>query len=151
MAKNILLARPHPFIVSEMKPFFENAGYEVSKLESSHHLNNNARNSIGAAISLEVTSSVPESAEEIFVQLRLSSPRVPVLFAAISPLNTLRSSLERLAKIAGIQATILEIDESNAVSPALGLPDTFLYFSKDDLIDQAKKEIALTMLKRHFR
>ncbi len=151
MAKNILLARPHPFIVSEMKPFLEHAGYEVSKLENSQHLSNHARNSIGAVISLAVTSAIPESAEEIFVQLRLSAPRVPVLFAAISPLSTLRASLERLAKIAGIQATILEINASNAASPALGLPDTFLYFSKDDLIDETKKEIALTMLKRHFR
>lgn len=150
MAKNILFARPHPFIVSEMTAFLENVGYEVSKLESSQHLNNNARNSFDAVISLAVTSSAPESAKQIFVKLRLSMPRVPVLFATISPLNTLRASLERLAKIAGIQAPIPEIDTSNAASPVLGLPDTFLYLSKDDLIDQTKKEIALTMLKRHF-
>ena len=34
MLKSILLARPHPFIVSEMKPFLEANGFFITKLES---------------------------------------------------------------------------------------------------------------------
>lgn len=151
MSKNILLARPHPFIVSEMKPFLESAGYGVSKLEDSQQIGDRAKNSVGSVISLAVSSSVPESAEDIFAQLRHAAPSLPVLFAAMSPLSTLRASLERLAKMAGVHAIILGIDAANATSTALGHPDTFLYFSKDDLVDERKKAIALTMLKRHFR
>lgn len=34
MPKNVLLARPHSFIVSEMKPFLEQNGYVPKKLET---------------------------------------------------------------------------------------------------------------------
>lgn len=34
MAKPVLLARPHPFIVSAMKPFLEQNGYVPNKLNA---------------------------------------------------------------------------------------------------------------------
>jgi|GEM_PF-5933262 hypothetical protein len=33
MAKSVLLARPHQFIVTEMTPFLAQAGYNISKLK----------------------------------------------------------------------------------------------------------------------
>lgn len=90
MNKTVLLARPHPFIVAEMKPFLEQSGYNAVKPEKLDDMASIARSSAGAAISL-------------------------------------------------------------AVSSALGKPETFLYISKDDLADAARRAIASRMVRRHFR
>lgn len=150
MAKRLLLARPHPFIVSEMKPFLEMAGYQVHKLEDQTELPGNARSSVGAIISLAVTSSISASAEEIFLQLRQATPHLPVLFAAMSPLEKLQVSLERIAKNAGITAHILGLEATDTSNQLCGLPTTFLFISKDDLLDGERRKLALNAVKRHF-
>lgn len=150
MAKTVLLARPHPFIVSEMKPFLEQGGYEAIKIEALTDLAAKAKLGRGVVISFAVSSSVGESADDVFVQLRQGAPRIPVLFAALLPLDKYKSSLERVAKLAGIQATILGVAAENENALALGKPDTFLYVSKDDLADAPRRAIALKMVQRHF-
>lgn len=151
MTKTVLLARPHPFIVAEMKPLLEYSGYAAAKLENLADLATQARSSAGVVISLAVSSSVGESAAEVFTQIRQGVPRVPVLFAAMLPLDKIQSSLERLAKHAGVQATILGVAAGNENAAALGKPETFLYISKDDLTDTTRRAIASRMVQRHFR
>lgn len=151
MTKTVLLARPHPFIVAEMKPFLEHSGYVAAKLENLADLAAQARGSAGVVISLAVSSSLGESAAEIFSRLRQSASRAPVLFAAMLGFDKSKGSLERLAKNACIQATILGVAAGNENAAALGKPDTFLYISKDDLADPTQRAIALQMVQRHFR
>jgi hypothetical protein len=62
MSKSILLARPHPFIVEEMRPLLEQSGYGVTKLERLADLPALAKNCSGAVISLALASPIPESA-----------------------------------------------------------------------------------------
>lgn len=83
MTKTVLLARPHPFIVAEMKPFLEHCGSAAAKLENMADLSMRSTSYAGAVISLAVSSSVGESAAEVFTRLRQDAPRVPVLFAAM--------------------------------------------------------------------
>jgi len=151
MTKTVLLARPHPFIVAEMKPFLEHGGYAVAKLENQTNLATQARSSAGVVISLAVSSSAGESADDVFTRLRQGAPRIPVLFAAMLALDKIQSSLELLAKKAGVQATILGVAAGNENAAALGKPETFLYISKDDLADTARRAIASRMVQRHFR
>ncbi|NMM36938.1 MAG: hypothetical protein HHJ09_05390 [Glaciimonas sp.] len=151
MAKSVLLARPHPFIAAEMKPLLEQCGYAAVKLENLADLTVQAKNSAGVVISLAVSSSLGETAADVFTRLRQGVPRIPVLFAAMLPLDKAQSSLERLAKQAGVQATILGVAAGNANAAALGNPNTFLYISKDDLADPARRAIASRMVQRHFR
>lgn len=151
MAKTVLLARPHPFIVAEMKPFLEHSGYLAAKLESLADLATQARSSAGVVISLAVSSSLGETAAEVFTRLRQAAPRAPVLFAAMLGFDKSQDSLERLAKNAGIQATILGVATGNENVAALGKSDTFLYISKDDLADTTRRAIASRMVQRHFR
>ncbi len=66
MSKAVLLARPHPIIIKEMKPFFELNGFSPRKMDSLTDLNANSVNVSGAIISLAVSSSIEESAEEVF-------------------------------------------------------------------------------------
>lgn len=149
MAKTVLLARPHPFIVAEMKPFLEHSGYLAAKLESLADLAAQARSSAGVVISLAVSSSLGETAAEVFTRLRQAAPRAPVLFAAMLGFDKSQDSLER--KNAGIHATILGVATGNESAAALGKPDTFLYISKDDLADATRRAIASRMVQRHFR
>ena len=151
MARTVLLARPHPFIVSEMKPFLEQNGYSPQKLDSLADMAAGVAGASGAIISLAVVSSVGESAEAVFTELRKSAPRLPVLFASIIDFAAAKSTMERLAKNAGITGTILGIDSASESNPALGKPDTFLFLNKDDLISAEKRALATRIIKRHFR
>ncbi|MDZ7863965.1 hypothetical protein [Acidovorax sp.] len=149
MSKNILLARPHPFIVAEMKPFLEENGYTLAKLEVISNMATLAPKAGGAVISMALSSSIPESAEEVFQQLRQSAPAVPVVFASMLSLDMARPGLERMAALCRVNASIAGIDNEGTVSQ-WGRPDTFLYFSKDDLAIPARRAIAARILKRHF-
>jgi DNA-binding NarL/FixJ family response regulator len=151
MSKNILLARPHPFIVSEMKPFLEHAGYTTTKLDSLQALPEEGINDAGAVISLAVSSSTGASAVETFARLRRVAPHVPVMFASMLEFVDSRSGLERLAENAGVKATLLGVAAGNDSTIALGKPGTFLYISKADLADPARRALASRMIQRHFR
>lgn len=151
MAKNILLARPHPFIVSEMKPFLEQNGYAPKKLDTLGDIPTSVVGTSGAIISLAVLSSVGESAETVFAELRKSARQLPVLFASMINFATAKSALERLAKNLSVQASILDISPANATHPGLGKPDTYLFLSKDDLVSPERRALAASIIKRHFR
>ncbi|MDX8379532.1 MAG: hypothetical protein R8K48_05740 [Gallionella sp.] len=151
MAKIVLLARPPPFIVSEMKPFLEQNGYVPKKLDSLTDVLAESAGASGAIISLAVVSSLGESAEDVFLKLRKSAPRLPVLFAALLDFSKMKSTLERLAKNAGIEITVLGIAAASESHAGLGLPTTFVYIGKDDLTTPARRELASRILRRHFR
>lgn len=151
MPKTVLLARPHPFIVAEMKPFLEENGFKTVKLENLDSLPAQAEGAAGAIISLAVSSSVGASADAVFQRLRKDAPSVPVLFASMLPLDQARPGLERIAKQAGLQANILGADAAPTADARLGRQETFLYFSKDDLASPEQRAKALRLLQRHFR
>lgn len=81
IAKNILLARPHGFIVSEMRPFLEKAGYAAIKLESLADLETGRERFAGAIISTAVVSSIGTTPAAVYAALRLKHPKAPILFA----------------------------------------------------------------------
>lgn len=151
MPKTVLIARPHTFIVSVMKPFLEECGYVTDKLEHINGLQTQASGAAGAVISLALSSSIAESAEDVFLKLRSTASRIPVLFAAMLTLEQARPALERIAKRAEVQATILGVDLASVMSVQLGRSDTFIYFSKDDLVTPERRTLATRLVQRHFR
>jgi len=150
MSKTVLIARPHTFIVSVMKPFLEEGGFGTDKLKHISALASQTSGIAGAVISLALSSSITESAEEVFLKLKSVAPRVPVLFAAMLSLAQARPALERIAKQAGIAATILGVDASSAAAQ-LGRQEAFLYVSKDDLTSPERRAITASLIHRHFR
>ncbi|MDP3672642.1 MAG: hypothetical protein WA191_17545 [Telluria sp.] len=150
MTRTVLLARPHPFIVAEMKPFLEHGGYASSKLESLTDLAVQAPGCVGAVISLAVSSSVGTSAGDVFTRLHQEFPRVPVLFASMLELDAIQGSLARIARNAGVQATIIGVASGNENAGALRKPGTFVYISKADLADPTRRAIAARIVQRHF-
>lgn len=151
MSKTVLIARPHTFIVSAMKPFLEEGGFGTDKLEHISGLSSQTAGISGAVISLALSSSITESAEEVFLKLKSAAPRVPVVFAAMLSFELARPALERIAKQAGIQATITGLDPTPVVAAQLGRPETFLYLSKDDLTSPERRAAAARLIQRHFR
>lgn len=151
MSKTILIARPHTFIVSVMKPFLEESGYVIDKLTHISALPTQSTGLAGAVISLALSSSIVESAEEVFLKLRSVTPRTPVLFASMLSLEQARPALERMAKQAGLAASILGVDATPAAATQLGRQETFLYVSKDDLTAPERRTMAARLIQRHFR
>lgn len=151
MPKSILLARPHTFIVAEMKPFLEDAGFSITKLENLGLLPVAVKGTSGAVISMAISSSIAESADMVFRQLKLTSPKTPVLFASMIGLDQARPALERIAKLVGMQATIVGVDSASDVTAQLGRQETFLYFNKDDLANPQRRVMATRLIQRHFR
>ncbi|MCI0492776.1 MAG: hypothetical protein L0Z07_07550 [Planctomycetes bacterium] len=148
--KFVLLARPHPFIVADMKPMLEQSGFTATALQKMADLSALARKSSGAVISLALTSPISETPESVFAKLRRSAPEIPVLFAGLPPLAKVSSKLAHLAKEAGIDAAILEIAAEHENSAQLGAPRTFLYVSAEDFSSGERKSLAARIIARHF-
>ncbi|MDT8383254.1 MAG: hypothetical protein RRB22_02465 [Gammaproteobacteria bacterium] len=148
--RQVLLARPHPFIVAEMLPLLTQGGYSAVKLERLADLPQQAKGAKGAVISLALASSIAESPEQVFAKLRRSAPSVPVLFAAMLDYSMVSRKLEDIAQHAGVRATIIDIEGAGKNPAALGKPQTFLYVSKDDLALPQRKALTARMILQHF-
>lgn len=150
MSPTVLLARPHTFIVSEMKPFLEEAGFKVSKAERVTELADLSRGCVGAVISLAVSSSMDASAEDVIKHLRQARPTLPLLFAALLPYAKAKESLERIGKQAGLSPKVLGLDDGGLNRSELGSPTGLLYLSKDDLAGPVTRQQAVLAIRRHF-
>ena len=148
--KPVLLARPHAFIVNEMRPFLEGAGYTPQRLESLDQLAAAlARPLRGAIISTAVTSSVNADAATVFQRVRAAAPRLPIVFAGMADWETMRTTAERAVK-AIVPSPSIQSPQSYRPAGSLDRDSTFLVLRKDDLIDAVLRESALRALRAHF-
>jgi len=150
MTTTVLLARPHPFIVSDMKPLLAQAGFSVSRPEAVADIAPLARQSTAAVISLAVTSPLNASAEEVFRLVREASPKTRLVFASLLPFERTVESIKHLAKAEGVNLQVVGLNASAQEEALLGKPDTCLYFSKEDLSSPQHRERALKLIARHF-
>lgn len=149
MSNIIILARPHPFIVSEMKPMLEQTGYTATKLEDINDLPDLLGPAQGAIISLAITSAITETAEEVLIKIRACSPDIPVLFAGLLDFDKASGVLENIAKNMGMAATILTLDTAINAHSVLGNANTLLYVSKDDLSDDSRRRLTQDLVRKH--
>lgn len=150
MTTSVLLARPHTFIVSDMKPFLEEAGFSVVKAEKTAELSDLSRGSAGAVISIAVSSSMEASPEEVIKVLRQARPTLPLLFAALLPYAKMKSSLERIGQQAGLKPQVLGLADLGVQGGEWGRPAGLLYLSKDDLAGSVTRQQAIQAVRRHF-
>ncbi|MCO6179529.1 hypothetical protein [Ciceribacter sp. RN22] len=149
MSRQVLLARPHPFIVGEMKPWLEQGGYSVKRPDHVDDLASHARACAGAVISLAVSSSIAASAADVVKIVRQANPSLPILFAALRPYSQIRPEIERLLQGLGIAGAVLGADQGTG-SLLPGGSKMFLYVSKDDLSDATRSSTARALLVKHF-
>lgn len=152
IAKKVLLARPHSFIVSEMRPFLERSGFAPAPLENLAALNAGSPGALsGAIISTAVLSSVGASADEVFAALRKKYPRVPVLFAGLTEFPMMKGVVERVVKALHPGAEVLPIETATESHPGLGRDNVFLVLRKEDLAPGEPAALAERILRKHFK
>lgn len=150
--KKVLLARPHSFIVSEMRPSLERAGFVPSALESLAALEAGGTGALsGAIISTAVLSSVGASADEVFVALRKRYPRLPVLFAGLTDFAMMKGVVGRIVQALHLGADVLPIAAATESHPGLGRDNVFLVLRKEDLAPGEPAALAERILRKHFK
>ncbi len=149
MDQSVLLARPHPFVVSSMAPFLTDAGFASLRLTSMADLPVLASRASGAVISLALVSELAATPGEVFTALRRAAPTLPVIFAALISFERAEPLLSQIARQAGVKASLAEAGAPDHEG-ALGHPDTFVYLAKEDLEDAARRRQALSVVRRHL-
>ena len=149
MSKTVLLARPHPFIVQEMKPLLEQCGYGVRKPDGPGDIDTQARGCDAAVISLALVSDIVVSAEDVTAAIHRVNPRVPLIFASLLPFQRAVSSVSGLLGKLGITAHVIGISSSNSTTLLNSAPSV-LYLAKDELSEAAKREQIKQLLRRHI-
>lgn len=148
MEKKVLLARPHTFIVSEMRPFLEKNGYQPLKLEDIGDFHSGKLGSFsGAIISTAVISSIPEKPAEVFAALRKNYPSLPVMFAGLTGFVSILPTLQNIVSTLHPGAIILPFNAKTEEHSRLGERDVFLFLNKEDISSPGGERI----LHRHFR
>lgn len=151
MSKTVILARPHPFIATEMRPLLQRLGYEAKKPEVLNDLDSMALGVNGAVVSLAISSPIGETAEAVVRRLDAISPRLPFIFTSMLPLDQAKQNLARLAQALQIPATIFGVEEAAANASKLGQRQTFVYLSKEDIADPARRGQTEKVILQHFR
>ena len=149
MSRTILLARPYPFLVDEMKPFLEEDGYHVHKAESDGS-GLDTPGYAGAVIALASLSEVNLDPGEVLARLRAADREMPVVFAGLLPLASYEPTLKRLAERHEIPARPLGIGPGSESDPEPGSPETFVYLQRADLNEPEQRSRALALIRRHF-
>ncbi|MGX5913967.1 hypothetical protein ACR0ST_04480 [Aliidiomarina sp. Khilg15.8] len=146
---SILLARPHPFIVSEMAPFLQEAGYAVSKLTNSKDLPQFAKTHDAAVISTALVSSISDTAEEIIQQLRQAKPRMPLILAGLLSADQAERGIKKLMKPYA-EAVTIYTTQSQSGDARLGQPQSVIYLNKDDFTDASRRAQLMKLFKAHI-
>ena len=150
MEKNVLLARPHPFIVADMKAFLTRNGYVPNPLSSLDQLSGHKGSIKGAVISTSVTSSVSESTEDVIKAIRTRYAHVPIVLATLIEFDAVVKTMERSITTALPGAKLLPVAAASEAQPALGKDNGLLVIRRGDLIDKTLSSIADRLLLRHF-
>ncbi|MBI1196266.1 MAG: hypothetical protein GC203_00210 [Phenylobacterium sp.] len=145
----VLLARPHPFIVAEMRPLLERLGYAPTPAAFETLSAGAAASAAGAIISTAISSTIPQTAADVFEALSRHAPAVPVVFAGLTDIAVARTVIERLAQAGGL--TVLGIAEAARDVGRLGRSGVVVYVAKDDITAADGAETVGRVLKTHFR
>lgn len=145
--RRVLLARPHAFIVDQMKPFLADAGFSPEAAKTLADVGARGTATRGAIISTAVVSSVAADAATVFAELRRTSPRLPVLFAGLTDLDMMKAAVLRIVRPLHPDAEVVGIDE--AEQARLGSANVFVVLRKEDLAP-GKVDTAISVLQRHF-
>ena len=146
--KRVLLARPHAFIVDEMKPFLLECGYTPVKVSSLDELQSAlAQPANSAVISTALSSSIGADAATVFARLRQTAPSLPVMFAGMADVATIRLTAGR---------AVAPVVTDAAFHEAAGWPmrfdrqREFLVLRKEDLTSAESRQRATRALRSLF-
>lgn len=146
--KRVLLARPHAFIVDEMKPFLLECGYTPVKVASLAELQSAlAQPAAGAVISTAVSSSIGADAATVFAALRQGAPALPVMFAGMADASTIRLTAGRAVALVVADAAF---HEAGGWPLRFDRQREFLVLRKEDLTSAEARQRAARALRSLF-
>ncbi|MDE2083129.1 MAG: hypothetical protein KGI90_17420 [Burkholderiales bacterium] len=149
--KRVLLARPHTFIVNEMRPFLAAAGYvpvgAASLEQLAEALGRPALQ--GAVISTALSSSINADAATVFRLIREKRPDLPVVFAGLADLDTVKVSALRAVKDQ-VPSPVIAGPAAYRPPAATERGSTFLVLRKEDIAAGHSQEAAMRALRAHF-
>jgi AmiR/NasT family two-component response regulator len=146
--KRVLLARPHAFIVSQMRPFLLDAGYTPVGVQDLVELDDQLVTPLkGAIISTAVTSTIDADASAVFRMVRQKQPRLPIVFAGMADAATMKVVAERA--VAEMVSGPIVVGPGGYRAGA-DRSSTFLILRKDDLLSAASIELATRALRSHL-
>lgn len=140
-----LLARPHDFVVHEMTRWMKELGVEPVRLSAVDELDAHAPGDVAVVvISTAVSSPVKASFDEVLAQTRRRFPAVPLMFAGLSKVASVRTGLA--SALASHRLSLAGIDEP----AAWGSSGLVLYVQDTDF--QPGRRAALTAAaSKHLR
>lgn len=148
--KRVLLARPHAFIINQMRPFLLEAGYTPVGAQSLDHLAQELVGTFhGAIISTAVSSAVNADAATVFRLVREKLPRLPIVFAGMADAATMKLSAERAVK-ALVSTPTIASPQDLGFATAADRTSTFLVLRKEDLMPGGSQEAAMRALRTLF-
>lgn len=137
----VLLARPHDFLVDDMRAWLTSLDVEPVRLGSLDELLRFEPAAVaGIVISSAVTSSVAGSPGAAWLAVRRQFPSRPVLIAGMASLSSARAGVS--SEFAG--ATLHAMSEQ----VAWGTPSVLLYVSRDEL--RARSAALAAVARLHF-
>lgn len=146
----VLLARPHAFIVNEMRPFLVEAGFSPVRIDSLEQLDQQLRvPAQGAIISTAVTSSLGADAAVVFRRVREWCPHMPVVFAGMADFATMEATVKRAVKDLCPAALVVGAAGFRLSRPS-DRASTFLVLRKEDLQHEALQQAAVSAIRSHF-
>jgi len=146
----VLLARPHAFIVNEMRPFLAEAGFTSVRIDSLEQLAQELRlPAKGAIISTAVSSSLGSDAATVFRQVREWGPNMPVVFAGMADFTTMQATVRRAVKDMCPAAQVVGV-AGFRLSRLSDRTSTFLVLRKEDLQQGPNHEAAIEAVRSHL-
>lgn len=141
MARNVLLARPHPFVVTQMQLLVSKAGMVPYRLHSSSGQEQKGYEPLcGAVISAAVAAESPLSLVEAWGWVRDRYPALPVVFSALAGYHVIVPKLRReLSLPAEVEIAGMQTDVKTHA--AVGTDKLLLFVTDTDLATQPGKVI----------
>ncbi len=148
--KRVLLARPHAFIVTEMRLFLIEAGYVPVRVEDLAQLGSELGASLqGAVISTAVTSTMDADAATVFRVIRQAQPGLPVVFAGMADFDTMKAVTQRAVSALVPSPTVAGPRDFRAAGGA-AKASNFLVLRKPDLQAGAAHDASIRALRASF-
>jgi len=146
----VLLARPHTFIVNEMRPFLVEAGFASVRINSMEQLAEELRlPAKGAIISTAVSSSLGADTATVFRRVREWNPNMPIVFAGMADFATMQATVKRAVKELCPSAQVVGA-AGFRISRLSDRSTTFLVLRKEDLQQGPMHEAAIDAIRAHL-
>lgn len=148
MKNKVLLARPSSFIVNDMKRLMTEMGYRptpISRLSDVGKMP--LKEILGAVVSNQLSSSIPEDYKEVILEIKRVNPSMPVLLASLVEFTGIEKGLR--AKFEGTPFVFFAVHDV-ARKLVFNTSTDILVIHLSDITDEIRLKNTASVLNRFF-